>query len=263
MKQKFYFVPLLIFVVMAIVSSAWNAIAEDIEGLVLYLSFEEAGSLVDHSPNPTEVSIKGNLKHVDGKFGKALEFDGNSANIIEVQHSGKLEGMTALTIEAWVLPRDPAGQEGMSIASKREAWQDGDVYNLFLWTGQTMRARVNTEGEIASKTVFEDGQWYHVACVFDGDASGNDRTKLYINGELEASGAHPDQSVDEGGAPLWIGELDASRGFAWNGIIDEVGIWSRSLSQDEIRLAMEGKGKMVSVKLQGKLTTTWGETKKH
>ena len=92
---------------------------------------------------------------------------------------------------------------------------------------------------------------------------GNDKTKLYINGELEASGAHPDQSVDEGGAPLWIGESDASRGFAWNGIIDEVGIWSRSLSQDEISLAMEGKGKMVSVKLQGKLTTTWGEMKKH
>jgi hypothetical protein len=40
---------------------------------------------------------------------------------------------------------------------------------------------------------------------------------------------------------VWIGELDANRGFAWNGILDEIRIYSHALSEVEILSAMEGK----------------------
>ncbi|MHC4072756.1 MAG: LamG-like jellyroll fold domain-containing protein, partial [Planctomycetota bacterium] len=65
--------------------------------------------------------------------------------------------------------------------------------------------------------------------------------KIYINGVLETSGDHPDNKVNETGAPVWIGELDANRGFAWNGVLDEVRIYSHALSEVEIFSAMEGK----------------------
>lgn len=260
MKSRYCFLSLLVFVASAL--SAWNTLAQEPEGLVLYLPFEEAGNPVDHSPHPAEVSITGELRQVDGKIGKALEFDGDSGNIVEVSHADKLEGMEALSIEAWVMPVEPDSKEGMSVVSKRAAWQDGDVYNLFIWDGQTVRARVNAQGEIISLTVLQDGEWYHLAYIFDSGAPDNEKVRLYINGELEASGTHPDQAVNEGGAPLWVGELDPNRGFGWKGIIDEVGIWNRPLSEDEIRAAMEGRLKAVSVEPGAKLSATWGEIKR-
>ena len=209
--------------------------------LVLYLPFEDAESPIDASADPATVVVHGSLNSVDGKFGKGIEFDGNNANRVEVTHAAKLEGMSALTIAAWVLPQNLAGHEGMSIVSKRITTGNADSYNLFVWTGRLVEARVNYAGIIQSTTALEDNTWYHIACVFDGQGNAGEKMKLYINGVLETSGDHPDNAVDEGGASVWIGELDAARGFAWDGIIDEVRLYNHALSEVEILSAMEGK----------------------
>ncbi|MEA3226691.1 MAG: LamG domain-containing protein, partial [Planctomycetota bacterium] len=207
--------------------------------LVLHLPFEDAVSPIDVSDNPTTVVAHGSLNSTDGQFGtKALEFDGDNANRIEVTSAPKLEGMSALTVEAWVLPRNLAGQEGMCIVSKRVAWGDSDVYNLFVWQERQVEARVNGAGALRTTTSLEDDTWYHIAYVFDGQGTSGEKMKIYINGVLEISGDHPDSNVNETGAPVWVGELDADRGFAWNGIIDEVGIWNIPLSQDQINRLM-------------------------
>jgi len=208
---------------------------------VLYLPFEDAVNPIDASANPATVVVHGSLNSVDAKLGKGLEFDGNNANRIEVTHAAKLDGMSALTIAAWVLPRNIASHEGMSIVSKRIGTGNADSYNLFLWTGQHVEARVNYAGIIQTTTVLEDNAWYHITLVFDGQGNAGEKMKLYVNGVLETSGDHPDNTVNEGDASLWIGELDAARGFAWDGIIDEVRLYNNALSEVEILSAMSGK----------------------
>jgi hypothetical protein len=148
--------------------------------------------------------------------------------------------MSALTIEAWVLCRNVASYEGMSIASKRNAYNDGDAYNLFIWGGQLVNGRVNgnNTGVGLSTTVIEDDTWYHIAFTFDGQGAAGEKVKLYINGVLESSADHPDDAVGGGGAPVWIGELDAARGFAWDGVMDELGIWSVALNAGQINWLM-------------------------
>ncbi len=209
--------------------------------LVLYLPFEDAESPIDASADPATVVVHGSLNSVDAMIDKGLEFDGDNANRLEVTHTAKLEGMSALTVAAWALPRNLAGQEGMSIVSKRIAWGDSDVYNLFVWTGQLVEGRVNGAGALQSTTALEDDTWYHITLVFDGQGNPGEKMKLYINGILETSGDHPDNKVNETGAPVWVGELDANRGFAWNGILDEVRLYNHALSEVEILSAMEGK----------------------
>ncbi len=211
--------------------------------MVLYLPFEDAESPIDASADPTTVVVHGSLNLVDGKFGKGIEFDGNNANRVEVTHAAKLESMSALTIAAWVLPQNLASHEGMSIVSKRNAWEDGDVYNVFIWTGQIVNARVNANNSNIglSTTVLEDNTWYHIALVFDGQGNADEKIKLYINGVLESSDGHPANAVNQGGAPVWVGELDAARGFAWDDVIDEVRLYNQALSEVEILSAMEGK----------------------
>ena len=222
----------------------------DVTGLVLYLPCEDAENPIDASADPATVSIDGTLSSADGQFGtKGLEFDGNNANRVQVSHAAKLEGMSALTIEAWVLGRNVASYEGMSLASKRNAYGDGDVYNLFIYTNQLVNGRVNgNDTNIGlSTTAIEDNTWYHIAFVFDG---AGEQVMLYINGVLESSDDHPDSVVGTGGAPLWIGELDAERNFPWDGVMDEIGIWNVALGQEDIDLLMtEGKVKLLRTDL--------------
>jgi len=207
--------------------------------LVLYVPFEDVVNPVDVSANPTAITVHGSLNSVDGQLGtRAAEFNGSNANRVEVADAAKLEGMGALTLEAWVLPRNAASHEGMCIISKRVGTGNNDSYNLFMWTGQLVEARVNYAGIIRSTTALEDDTWYHVACVFDGQGKTNEKMKIYINGVLETSGGHPDNAVNAGDASAWIGELDAIRGFAWDGIIDEVGIWNIALGEAEINQLM-------------------------
>ena len=259
MAKRHFCIYLLMTLATAVAFPAWNAIAE-VEGLVFYLSFEEKGDPVDHSPDPAELSVEGKPKRVNGQLGMGMEFDGNPANHIEVGHSDKLEGMKALTVEAWVRPDNPSAA-ARGIVSKRIAFQNKDVYNLFLWTGTKIWGRVsaNEAQQIGSQTVVKNGTWYHLAYVFDGDAPGNDRQRLYVNGVLESTQSHPGKSVREERAPLWIGVLNSGSG-AWKGIIDEVRIWSRCLDENEVKSAM--KRTIMPVRLQGKLTTTWGEMKR-
>ena len=249
----------LVIFAMSLAFPMWSMAAGS-EGLVLYLPFDEEGDPVDKSPDPTEAEIKGELKHVAGKFGGALEFNGNSANYVEVTHSDKLEGMKALTVEAWIKPYKPDAL-ARGIVSKRVAWQQSDVYNLFSWTDMKLYARVNAQSnvQIISQTVLEDKRWYHVAYVFDGKAKESERQKLYVNGTLEATLSHPHNSVQSQKAPLWIGILNSGYAQAWNGVIDEVRIWNRALSEEEIKAAIEGT--LLPVKPLGRLATTWGEIK--
>ena len=222
-----------------VLSTVGNASAE----LVLHLPFEDAQNPVDASANPATIVVHGSLNSVEGKLDNGLEFNGDNANRLEVISAAKLEGMSALTIAAWVLPRNIADYEGMSIVSKRNAFNDGDVYNLFTWTGQVVNGRVNgNNANIGlSTTVLEDETWYHITLVFDGQGNAGEKIKLYVNGILESSDTHPDNAVGGGGAPVWIGELDANRGFAWDGIMDEVRIYDHAISEVEILSAMEGK----------------------
>lgn len=247
----------LLFSFLLMSSFVQNAMTVELGGLVLYFSFEEQKP-VDHSSNPVKItSITGNLKNAEGKFGRAGDFDGST--FIEVEHADKLEGMEALTIEAWIKISKVIG-DGMAIVSKRKAFNSADVYNLFIYTGTKMDARVNAQGDFWSQTAFKAGEWYHVAYVFDGKAAGDQRQKMYVNGILESKASHAHTTVQKGGASLWVGELDSARGFKWNGLIDELGIWNVALDENQINQVMKvGKAKMLAVEPSTKLATTWGK----
>jgi len=84
----------------------------------------------------------------------------------------------------------------------------------------------NVQQKLASATALNANTWYHVAATYDGS-----NMKIYINGILDATKAQTG-SVNSTGA-FNVGYLyNTSRNF--NGKIDEVRVWKRSLSQTEI-----------------------------
>ena len=242
-----------------LVVGIYMAQAVDEKALLLYLPFDDGAgkSPKDASGIGNKASIKGNLKWVKGKINGALEFDGGAGNYVEVAHNPDLEGMKQLTVEALV---QPFGADAMArgIVSKRQAWQSGDVYNLFSWNESKFWARVNAKDgqQISSKSVLEDKKWIHLAYVYDGKTK---KQLLYVNGELENEVDHPEDEVGKAEKPLWIGILNEGYAQSWNGLIDEVRIWSTVLTEDEIKLSMAGE--LLPVEPYEKVTTTWGRIK--
>ncbi|MDA7676551.1 PA14 domain-containing protein [bacterium] len=74
-----------------------------------------------------------------------------------------------------------------------------------------------------------DGELHHIVLV---SAPENDEVRLYSDGELSSSNNAP--AIQSNENPMMIGENPDARNRTWSGIIDDVGIWNRPLTEDEI-----------------------------
>ncbi|MCB2203985.1 T9SS type A sorting domain-containing protein [bacterium] len=95
---------------------------------------------------------------------------------------------------------------------------------------------------IQSSTVPLQGIWYYLVGVFDGNpAEGNTSMRLYINGVQEASANTGQISGNlkshNGRMRLNLGRIPSDYRL-FNGQMDEVRIWKRALSREEIRKQM-------------------------
>ena len=93
-----------------------------------------------------------------------------------------------------------------------------------------------------------DNQWHHVVVVI----LDNSNAALYLDGVLEEDDTTPSGAWDtDSNANLYIGGR-ADTGGDFNGSIDEVLIYNRSLSADEIKqLYIKGKAKWEYTGYQG------------
>jgi hypothetical protein len=80
-----------------------------------------------------------------------------------------------------------------------------------------------------------DGELHHIVLVSDPD---NGEVRLYSDGELVSTGAAP--AIESNENPMMIGENPDARNRTWSGIIDDVGIWARPISADEVATIYNG-----------------------
>ena len=81
--------------------------------LILYLSFDDgAGTTAgDLSQYGNDGELNGDAQWADGKFGKALKFNGTS-DWVEVPHADILTVDTDVTVIAWINPERHEGPGG-------------------------------------------------------------------------------------------------------------------------------------------------------
>ena len=112
----------------------------------------------------------------------------------------------------------------------------------------------STWRQATGATLVPPGEWHHIAGVADGS-----NVKVYLDGKQDATIAYDGTAnvvaTDIGIACKVRGIVDGVRGM-----VDEVAIWTRPLSADEIKQAMEG-GITAAVSPAQKLATTWGNIK--
>ena len=86
---------------------------------------------------------------------------------------------------------------------------------------------------VVGTTDLTDGSWYHIVAVRDADA---DENHIYVNGTEEDSTAVTyTDGFGSSTAALNIGWLNLSHGYHFDGTVDEVALYDRVLSSDEVR----------------------------
>ena len=198
-------------------------------------------------------------KWVNGKFGKALEFDGATTSVdikLDVLDLNKDQSFTV-----WFKTKVNQDYHARVLNAR---FLGG--YRLWLWI---MRSGHGAKGklglgyraadiglEMTSAAPLNDGTWHHAAAVFDHKAK---QAILYIDGarSTQKSIAGIDFNDSEGG--LCIGSN--CPGDTLPGEIDEVAIFNVALEEADIKaimnLGLEAAVGGAAVESVGKLTAIW------
>ena len=218
-------------------------------GLVGYWSMNEGtGSYAgDSSGNRNQGTLTNGPTWVDGKRGKAINFDGSNDYVVSGAAFSDL-GTTnkPYTLSAWI--KANTGETTGNIINSYIAGLGG--WRLGMVTLSTSKIVVNSwvgsRSTATSTTSITPGQWYHVVNTWD--ASGG--LRIYINGAFDNSVAQATYSASGGSnvVSVALGALNGAAGSTENyfaGLIDEVRIYNRALSAAEIQaLYKSGAGRI-------------------
>ena len=220
----------------------------------------KGGTAADSSENGNDGEIHG-AKWVDGKFGKALEFDGVS-NWVEVPHSNTVgfKAGVSFTITCYFKGTKVAGalvgknyEDTSQVLPWYLLWNGGadNKVTLYLRDGASTSFRANGTTEIG------DDKWHFVAGRADADSG---KVSIWIDGKMEAE-------VDfnkKGAYGTGEGVFHIGRHYDryTEGIIDDVALFNVALEEEDIKFLMEnGLETAAAVEPVNKLATTWGRIK--
>jgi hypothetical protein len=227
---------------------------ENIVGMWLF--DEGEGSVASDASGHSHHGTFVNADWAEGKYGSAAHIIPGE-NYIEVETTEGLSPAKEMTITAWVyLEELPDLEEQFPNHRILEAatynpdeFQYGGAdnhYGLHFEWGNFIfrpgRAAFPERVGIDQGESIEPGGWQHVAGVYSGD-----HIRLYINGELRSEvEANCMTLVQPADNRLFIGTKapQAPEGDWWNGLLDEVAIFDVALTEEEIRIIMQGLGAM-------------------
>ncbi|TFH47453.1 MAG: hypothetical protein E4G94_00010, partial [ANME-2 cluster archaeon] len=197
-------------------------------GLVAEYHFDN--NTIDSSGNGNNGTNNG-ATFVDGISGKALSFDGVN-DYINCGNDGSLDLTDEITYEA-LIKRSGGFDTIQVIITKNSLF--ANQYGAPTWyfdTSNRVAFVIQQKATMGtSNTAILDTNWHHIAIT--KDSSGN--WKWYIDGNLDRSEIYS-TTIESNSENLYIGAGDI---WFFNGLIDEVRIYNRSLTAGEIILSYE------------------------
>jgi len=233
----------------------------DDKDLMLYLPFDEGkGEMaMDASGNDLEAVLHGAAWSNDGKIGSCVHI-ADTEKYVEIDSVPELDITKELTIQAWFLPEQNQGDS--NLMGRRTPGNQGGY--VLQWSSQfTGAPQIETwidiggfKGTRNMQTIKPDlNEWFHISSTYDGKF-----IRQYINGDLDVEFDAPDGQITSVDIVFRIGKSQTGLAGAV-GFVDEVSIYKRALTQDEIKSDMDN-GVFFDVSPGGKLATTWGQLKR-
>ncbi len=234
------------------------------ENIVGLWAFEEGKGAIanDTSGNSNHGILNGDTKWVNGKFGSALEFDGDM-DYVEVLHHETLDITEELSIAAWAKFDVIPARENVMI-DKGPKLGNAQYYMAYEPAEEAYFLNFNGvigwhAGSNFNSPKTKDTDWHHIAVTFDS-ASGT--IKACVDGVCNEHKTD-DSLASKGEDNLIIGDsryLETNTNFSYTGIIDEIAVYNIVLTENEIKTMATGS--MAEVAPGGKLATTWAQLKR-
>ena len=219
-------------------SSCFDALTQVslVEGSTCYDSFDKNlvgwwrfdGNANDETGNGNNGIVYGATSNpTGGKIGGAYMFDG--VNDVITRASIGTSITKAITIGMWVNKNSVTAENGVLAFDNR--------IEIIVTANNILRFRFkNSSGstpQLISDNTLSLGNWSYLAFTYDGSLN---QTKLYINGiSVSYTGTPISGDLTEiNGIELRIGREWNDGGFYFDGSIDEVMIFNRALSQEEV-----------------------------
>ena len=209
-----------------------NSVLAVPEGMVSYWRFDEgSGTDISDSAGNYDRTINGPV-WTDGQVGKALYFDGID-DYISIGDIGLIT--TEFSISLWFKTDDWESTNrgaGTFIANDYSYWSSPRGWIFWIYEDFSFNVNHNDCLVMASGSDYKD-KWVHT--VFTKDASG--QTKIYANGaEVSAYAYHTPwaEPYFPNGQNIEIGRRTDEGNWHFKGILDEVALYNRALTAEEI-----------------------------
>jgi hypothetical protein len=201
-------------------------------GLIAYYPFD--GNANDASANGHDGVASGVTATVgvDGVEGHAYHFNGSNSKITIPDHPDFT--VSNVSVAAWVRSTDKSGHR--AITSCYETDGSAQWYHLYYLADSGIAVFRVDPGGVSSPFVtgisdIADGEWHYVVGVRDISAG---KLYVYVDGVLEGTQEDVSSEVLNPGAPVLIGAHNTLTDRYFNGDIDEVRIYGRALSSNDV-----------------------------
>ncbi|MGE5294567.1 MAG: LamG-like jellyroll fold domain-containing protein [Solirubrobacterales bacterium] len=217
-------------------------------GLVGYYPLDEGAGDVAHdmSGSGHDGTLYNGVTWLSPAYqGNGVSSDGTAASRIALGTWNPAEGTGQLSLGMWIR-WDGGGGTYQGLIGKRNTWPATTPWQFQVRpeNGGTFRIETGAVAIVSPSNTLNPlvGTWAHVAAVFDGTTA-----RLYLNGAQVASGAF---AFYAGGEDSQMGIGSVTGGGAgidgydqtFRGDMDEVCIFNRALSVEEVSLVMAGIG---------------------
>jgi hypothetical protein len=205
----------------------------------LYWPFSEGSGLTtaDTSGNGNTGTLVGGVTWTTaGKYGNALAFDGTSG-YVDAGAGASTNIVSSVTMAAWVKMNTAA--QDQKVGGNQDGYSGGYKMSIYgLRVEFETRDANNTawlNRSVAGGTILTMGTWYHVTGVFD---QANGVIKTYVNGVLDRSlSGIPANALTTTTGDFIMGRepwINGGTTRYFNGTIDDVRVYNRALSDQEI-----------------------------
>ncbi|MHC4352258.1 MAG: LamG domain-containing protein [Planctomycetota bacterium] len=204
------------------------------------------GTALDVSGNNRHGVLVGDPQWVDGYELSALEFDGSGDYV-------NINGYKGINADA-TDPDNPV-QRPFTVACWIKTTGNGEMVTWgsspggqrlsFRIDGGTLRTE-HGNGNLRGNTRVSDGRWHHVALVVnEGAALWTPQTLLYLDGVADSTFSGDDDTYNlTEGEDVSIGRRATSNDRFFPGSIDDVRIYDKALTAEEIQELMVGDPKL-------------------
>jgi len=206
--------------------------------MVAWWKFSEAknDTVIDSSGSGLDGKLIGDAQIIsDPERGSVLSLDGEG-DYVDCGNNPAFDITDSITVAAWV-NIDTVPHDWTAIVAKgNSAWRlstyyDQRKFHFAVTDPVTNMSWVNGGTEIAAC------EWHHVCGTYDGA-----NIRLYVDGvEDPKSPVAYNGNIDTNSWEVLIGENTQFPGHEWNGLIDDVRIYSYALSEVEVKEVYAGR----------------------